>query len=145
MKWVTLDGPYFSPFLAEGFQRTTSDVGVKMEKLMATVLGYLGDYPSLHISVHCVCSVITLQHSRSHSAHASLRGVVGRTRFYLFFCYTCDFFYCRKIDKPFHCTLKSIALKALVMAGTRQNPLKIWHNVLSSICGTSSIWNYFPN
>jgi len=42
---------------------------------MTTVLGYLGHYPSLHIYVYRIYSLITLEDSRSHCAHASLSGV----------------------------------------------------------------------
>lgn len=56
---------YFSPFIVEGGLRTTSDIGVEMDKMITTVLGYLGDYPSLHICVYRICSLITSEDSRS--------------------------------------------------------------------------------
>lgn len=74
----------FSPFSVEGAQRTTVDIGVQVEKMMATIQGYLGDYLTLDICVYCICSVITLEESGSHCAHASL-SAAGRTIRFSFF------------------------------------------------------------
>lgn len=45
---------------------------------MTTILSYLEDNPSLHICMYRICSVITLEDSRSHCARGSLSGA-GRT------------------------------------------------------------------
>lgn len=114
-------------------------------KIDDSILDYLWDCPSLHISVYCICSVITLEVSRIPCTHPSFSGAVRIIRFLVFFC---RFFVV--VEQMISIISLSIYNNrnahqdGLLMAGTRQSPFEKCRRLFSSICWTSGLWSYFP-